>query len=379
MNVLYDYQIFQLQKVGGISRYHADLYHGLRGRGVKCDVGTLYTDNIYLNNDAERFDPQFQGWEHFITNRNFRGKARLALFCSRWKPLKGSSDYNMEHVRTLIGKGGVDIFHPTYYNDLYENVELPKTVLTIHDMIFESFPQFFGGLGTIKNKRLLAQKADKIIAVSEYTKSETLKYYDFVKPSMIDVVYHGIELNQKYKTQKLVNYPYLLFVGQRGRYKNFYFLIRAMRELKKTHKDLRLICVGAPFCEAEKIYMRFMQVEDDIQYFGRVSDSELASLYTNAVAYVSSSLTEGFGIPLLEAMKYETPMLLSDIPVYREVAQKAAIYFNPSDELSFCTAFDNLADKSLRINLVNEGVKRVASFTKERMVENTYNVYKSIL
>lgn len=379
MNVLYDYQIFNLQKVGGISRYHADLYHGLRDKGVRCNVGTLYTDNVYLNDGAERFNPQFEWWEHFITKKDFRGKGRLALWYSKLKPLKGSSVYNKEHVRAIIRKGGVDIFHPTYYNDLYEDVGLPKTVLTIHDMIFESFPQFFGGLGTIKNKRLLAQKADKIIAVSEYTKSEILKYYDFVKPSMVDVVYHGIDLRQKHKTQKLVNYPYLFFVGQRGGYKNFYFLIRAMRELKKSFNGLKLICVGSPFSESEKVYMQLIQVEDDIRYFGRVSDAELASLYANALAYVSSSLTEGFGIPLLEAMKYESPMLLSDIPVYREVAQKAAVYFDPADELSFCEAVAKIKDDALRLNLINEGSKRVSFFTKERMLENTYNTYKSIL
>lgn len=379
MKVLYDYQIFQSQKVGGISRYHADLYHGLKEKGAECDAGTLYTDNIYMTVGEERFEPPFEWWEHFLTKRNFRGKGRLACMYSRWKPLKGSSDYNSEHIRSLLRMGNFDIFHPTYYNDLYDDMELPKMVLTIHDMIFESFPQFFGGLGTIKNKCLLAQKATKIIAVSEYTKSEILKYYDFVQPSMVDVVYHGIDVNQKYKTQKLVNYPYLLYVGQRGGYKNFYFLMRAMREVKKAFNGLKLICVGPAFNEAEKIYMQLLHVENEILYFGRVSDAELASLYANALAYVSSSLSEGFGIPLLEAMKYESPMLLSDIPVYREVAQKAAVYFNPVDEQDFCESVAKIKDSTLRLSLIDEGSKRVSFFTKERMLENTYNVYKSIL
>ncbi len=378
MNILYDTQIFSSQKVGGISRYHSDLLYGLEKKGVSCTLGGLYSNNLYLKEAGYNMQPQFEGWEHFITHKRFMGKYYLACLYAKWKPLKNSNDYNREYLRNLIKKQKFDVFHPTYYDDLYDDMEIPPMVLTIHDMIFESFPQYFASLNTISNKYYLAQKARKIIAVSEYTKREILKYYDFLETDRVEVVYHGIELNRSQKENAIrPTFPYLLFVGQRGGYKNFYFLVRAMKEFQKRRNDLKLICVGSNFSKGERDYIQLLGMDKIILDYGRVSDADLISLYVNSFAYVSPSLIEGFGLPLLEAMKYETPMILSDIPIYNEIAQDAAIYFDPMDEHSFSVSLCELFDvKDERIKLIEKGINRVQFFTKEKMLENTYNVYK---
>lgn len=379
MNILYDYQIFQMQKTGGISRYHADLYNGLKKK-ANCDIGVIYSDNFYLKDSGYNITPLFEGWEHFLTQKHFKGKGTLAYWYSRWKPLKGAREYNKEYIRDLLNNRQIDIFHPTYYNDLYDDIDLPPMVLTIHDMIYESFPEYFGNLVTIANKYKMAQKAKKIIAISQYTKDEILKYYDFLSSDVIEVVYHGIQPDIEFRIEKVDHeFPYLLFVGNRGGYKNFFFLLKAMKEIRKRYKQFKLVCVGSPFSKSENAYIQLLHLNDIVLNRGWVDDAELASLYTNAMAYVSPSLSEGFGLPLLEAMKYESPMLLSDIPVYREIADVAAIYFNPANVDSLCDAIEILMDEShKRFDLINNGSKRVQLFSKEKMQENTYNVYKNI-
>lgn len=371
--------MFCFQNTGGISRYHSDLFKGLKEKGIDTSIGIKYSNNLYLKDTNIHIEPPFNWGDHFITKHYFPGKYRLAQLVSKYKKVQNSLDYNKELTRDLISKKKVNIFHPTYYTDTYDDIELPPMVLTIHDMIYESFPQFLNNLQTILGKYKLAQRAHKIIAVSEYTKSEILKHYDFVQPEDIQVIYHGITLddNKIVKNQKKKNY--LLFIGPRDGYKNFYFLLRAFKKIQKEYKNIHLICVGPHFTINEKIYIDFLGLKDHVICKGRVSDQELTSLYSNALTYVSSSLSEGFGIPLLEAMKYEVPLFIADIPVYREVANNAATYFNPTIEEDCFIKFTQLMDTQNILNQLNNASKRITLFSKDKMIENTYNLYKSVL
>lgn len=378
MNILYDYQMFCFQNAGGISRYHSDLFNGLRKKGIDTSVGIKYCNNLYLKNSGINIEPPFNWGDHFITKHYFPGKYRLAAMVSKYRKIKSSLDYNKELTRNILKNGEIDIFHPTYYSDTYDEIELPPMVLTIHDMIYESYPQYFNNIQTISGKHKLAQKAKKIIAVSQYTKQEILRHYDFIQPKDIEVIYHGIDLNENRPVVEKTNKSYLLFVGLRGGYKNFYFFLRSFKKIQKEYKNIQLVCVGPPFDNNEKIYIDFLGLKDHVICKGRVSDDELIILYSNAKAYVSSSLSEGFGIPLLEAMKYEVPLFIADIPVYREVANNAATYFNPTIEEDCYIKFAQLIDKQNILNQLNNASKRITFFSKEKMIENTYNLYKSV-
>lgn len=371
--------MFCFQNTGGISRYHSDLFKGLKGKGIDTNIGIKYSNNLYLTDTNLHIEPRFNWGDHFITKHYFPGKYRLAQLVSKYKKVQSSIDYNKELTRELIRTKKVDIFHPTYYTDTYDDIELPPMVLTIHDMIHESFPQFFNSLQTILGKYILAHRAQKIIAVSEYTKSEILKHYDFVQSEDIKVIYHGITLDNNKSIVNQTKKNYLLFVGLRDGYKNFHFLLRAFKKIQKEYKNIHLICVGPHFTNDENIYIDFLGLRDYVICKGRVSDCDLIRLYSNAMAYVSSSLSEGFGIPLLEAMKYEVPLFISDIPVYREIANNAATYFNPTIEEDCFIKFTQLIDKQNILNQLNNASKRITLFSKEKMIENTYNLYKSIL
>ena len=370
--------MFCFQKTGGISRYHTDLFCGLKDKNIDTRISVKYSDNLYLKNANINIESPFYWGDHFITKHYFPGKYRLAKLVSNFYSIKESLDYNKEFTRDILKTTKVDIFHPTYYTDTYDDIELPPMVLTIHDMIYESFPQYFNNIQTISDKYKLAKKAKKIIAVSDYTKKEILRHYDFLKPHDIEVIHHGIDLNEKKTFVKKTNKSYLLYIGLRGGYKNFYFFLRVFKKIQKEFKNIQLICVGTPFNNDEKIYIDFLGLSNSVLCKGRVSDDELIQLYTNALAYVSPSLSEGFGIPLLEGMKYEVPLFISDIPVYREVANDAATYFDPTDEYDCFIKFNQLIEKQYMINQLNNATKRIVLFSKEKMIENTYNLYKSI-
>lgn len=370
--------MFCYQNTGGISRYHTDLFCGLKEKGINTDISIRYSDNLYLKNTSIKIESSFNWGDNFICRQYFPGKYRMAQLLSNYMTIKSSLDYNKEYTREIIKSKNIDIFHPTYYYDTYDDIELPPMVITIHDMIYESHPQYFNNLNTISSKRVLTKKAKKIIAVSEYTKKEILNHYDFVSPENIEVIYHGIDLTNNQTTKKENKQAYLLYVGLREGYKNFYFLLRAFKKIQKEHTNIQLICVGPSFNMNEQIYIDFLGLKNNVKCAGRVSDEELISLYSNAIAYVSPSLSEGFGIPLIEAMKYEAPLFISDIPIYREVAGNAATYFDATNENDCYAKFHQIIDKQQIITQLNNASKRIKIFSKEKMIENTFKFYKSI-
>lgn len=382
MKVLYDYQIFDMQVTGGISRYHADLYRECLENDILSEIAIKYSDNIYLKDLNLKLNRRFSSEEHFLGGISFKGKNILYRIGKKMgMNILDSEQYNALYCREIIQKYNYDIFHPTYYKDLYADIDIKRPViLTIHDMIYESYPHFMDGLDTIINKRKWASKSNAIIAISEYTKEEILKYYDFLKESDVHVVYHGIDLDN------LSSYPivtekekFILFVGDRWEYKDFYTLLRAVKIVKKLYPEIKLCCVGRPFSQKELLYINFLGLYENVENRGRVSDEELIELYRKTFIYISTSLSEGFGLPLLESMKYGAPMLLSDIKVYREIAKDAAMYYAPTDENNLAESILELYNNSnIPFDLISRGRNRILLFDKKQMICNSLKVYKSI-
>lgn len=382
MKILYDYQIFEQQVTGGISKYHAELYKGVSSRKeLSSEIAVLYSNNIYLPQLGYELRTPFSEESRLLFGLRFRGKYTLYQQLKKiGLRYKSSHQLNAEYSRGRLGAGTFDIFHPTYYDDLYEDIEeLPPMVLTIHDMIYESHPHYFNNLNTIANKKNLARRASAIIAVSEHTKKEILRYYDFIPENAIHVVHHGVEI-----PNKVVNdYPkrgYILYVGERWAYKNFYTLLRAMKTIHNTQKDLKLVCVGRVFSKEEIQYIEFLGISNCIENMGWVSDETLIDLYKYARLYVSTSMDEGFGIPLLECMKYSTPMVLSDIPVYREVAADSAKYYSPTNDEELAEAIKEVYNNEVMQNtLIRLGHERIRCFSKSDMIDKTLNVYNTLI
>ncbi|MBL7053188.1 MAG: glycosyltransferase family 4 protein [Candidatus Portnoybacteria bacterium] len=270
-------------------------------------------------------------------------------------------------------------------------------VITIHDLILKRFPtRRASTLGPIRYwlKNLAyqivifsaAKRAKRIISISEFTKNDILKYFK-VKPEKMEMIYEGVSdfdidnskgIDKKVVLNKYgIKKPYILYVGNSYPHKNLGRLILAFDKLRKEKKDLNLVLAGRKeyfYNRLEKEYTGFK----NIIFTDFVLDKDLSVLYQNASLYVFPSLCEGFGLPPLEAMLHNLPVVCSDSSCLPEVLGSAAIYFDPEN-------IDDMTDKlrqvlnneKLQQELIQEGRKQINKYSWNKMGKETAEVYNS--
>jgi glycosyltransferase involved in cell wall biosynthesis len=199
---------------------------------------------------------------------------------------------------------------------------------------------------------------------------------------MISVIYHGCSLQPQSAARKLPQLPeqYLLFVGERGRYKNFPFTLRALAPLLLGNSGLNMVCAGGgAFTGEEHAMLDGLGLHGRCRQFS-LDDTELAAAYSGAVTLVFPSLSEGFGMPVLEAFACGCPALLSSRTSLPEVGGEAVLYFDPENMEELRTQAERLlVDASLRAGLIAKGLARVREFTWERTAAATRDVYAKVL
>ncbi len=205
-------------------------------------------------------------------------------------------------------------------------------------MIHEIYPEYFPlNDETSAWKKELAEKATKIIAISKNTKKDIIKYYG-INSNKIDVIYLGNSLYDSGISNKIdrniigtMPKKYILFVGSRKIYKNFYFFVEAVAPVLQKDENLNLICVGGgPFSNDERFYLKSFNIDRQIYHY-TVNDDTLSEVYKRAIALIYPSLYEGFGLPILEAYSCSCPVILSNTSSLPEIAGDAAAYFDPKD------------------------------------------------
>ena len=357
-SVFYDDQAFAMQKYGGISRCFFELAEGLERYG---NIGVY----IYKGVNISGF--KFGSGIHDLFSYSADEEP---LFDYRIR-----QKINRDILRQYFSSNPkFDIYHPTYYGD-YGLANYKKKIITVHDMIHELF-----GLDkkTIEEKKKMVESADGIIAVSENTKRDLIDILN-VPEEKIKVIHHGNSLNYNVSSERLIKEPYLLYVGERGGYKNCDTLLRAFAEC--THNnDIKLICFGGgKFRASELELIKNLGILRSVEQIGG-DDTVLANLYAYAELFIYPSKYEGFGIPLLEAMHYGTPIITGDTSSMPEVAGDAAEYFNPDSYEDLRDCIDCLLDdKLLRNQYVEKGYKQKKLFSWDKTVMETYDYYKSFL
>jgi len=360
MKICYDHQIFTTQKVGGISRYFKYLMDGVR-KEDDCMLSALYSENVYLEKDDL---PSAVGKFKF-------------LFNSQKKILKRNKSYSEKSIKN----GDFDVFHPTYFDPYYLPIIKKPTVVTVHDMTYEALPHLFSTDDpTPYFKRLVMEKADRLIAISEKTKSDILQFTN-IPEKKIEVIHHGIALAAPlYAKVEGVPKQYILFVGGRWSYKNFFLLIDAFEQIAKKHPELHLVLAGGgnlAYGDAEYLYRK--DLSDKIVHINP-TDTQLNTLYKEAKCFVYPSSYEGFGFPILEAFKNDCPVLLSDIECFKEVAGNAAHYFQDGSLNALVKAIDDmLENKALRKSLVEKSKTCLLRYDINKCVDQTINLYKSLI
>jgi glycosyltransferase involved in cell wall biosynthesis len=359
MKILYDYQIFSVQKYGGISRYFFELMNNKRNE-INFELPVFYNENFYLNNFKNK---------SIISRFNFRGKKFLV------------SLLNKIFFILKIKKIDFDIFHPTYYDPYFlRYLDNKPFVLTVHDMTHEKYEgvYFSKNNKTIRDKRKLIKKASKIIAISENTKKDIIKYYNIPK-NKIEVIYLANSLNPRNGTSKIKTpFKYLLFVGNRLGYKNFNFFVESVAPI--LSKKLKVFCAGGGnFKKKEIDFLKKLNVLDFVEQ-KNVNDKELVFLYKNAEVFVFPSLYEGFGIPTLEAFACGCPVILNKRSSLLEVGGEAVEYYNWKEKRSLLSSVKKiLNNQKYKEKLIKKGYKQLEKFSWDKTTKETIRIYREIL
>ena len=378
MKILYDHQIFGLQKFGGISNSFVQLITHFP-KSVQYEVAIKECDNIHLRgSQIADFKPVNSWLDSFFSTKNFRGKDRLYELFAGWCPQLTTDGRNLAYSINRVEKGDYDVFHPTFFDDYFvEHLNGKPFVLTIHDMIPELFST--SDKLQIENKKRLARSASHIIAVSEKTKEDIVELLK-IPEDKISVIYHGAPLGVQGKHQPLFEFPYILYVGNRNYYKNFLPMINDLASVLLRHDTIRIVCTGDDFSIDERNVFKKLNIEDRMVHI-RPSDDHLYNLYEHALCFIFPSLYEGFGIPILEAYKAGCPVLLNRKSCFPEIAQDAAMYFtldeDQSDLAEVMESFLEM-DPPSRQRLIEKQNLRLADFSWEKSASELCEVYQQL-
>ena len=286
-------------------------------------------------------------------------------------------------TRKLSNQKNLNVFFsPTHY--------LPvtgiKSVISILDVSYLHFPKLFRKKDLYQLKYwggYSINKAKRIITISHSSKSDIIKAYA-IPSSKINIVYPGIKnLNQGVKNDMQNLEKYILFVGTLQPRKNIERLIEAFSVLTSENEfsDFKLIIIGKKGWEFEEILKapKKYNVEKNVSFLQDVTDEELPNYYKNAQLFVLPSLYEGFGLPVLEAMKYGVPVIVSNVSSLPEAGGDAALYVDPLSVSDIADKMKRvLSDESLRSEMVKKGKKQIEKFSWEKSAKETLKILEEV-
>jgi glycosyltransferase involved in cell wall biosynthesis len=360
-------------EVGGSEIYARSLVAAIRAAEPELEL-VVYAGPEAVRSLAE--EPWADGVKIVQSPVRSRSKPRRVAAELTWLPVRARRDQ-------------VDVLHSlgTTAPPVLRNA----SVVTVLDLIYHHYPQTFP-LASRLGLRLVVpvgvRRAERVIAISEAGRRDVLKTLR-IDPAKIDVVYLGAgqdegaeptperELREKFA---LVEGPLVLTVSAALRHKNLDRLVDAFALLEPG--DARLVIVGHAGLEQDALraYAAAAGVARRVLFTGWIEERELEGFYAAASVFAYPSLIEGFGMPVLEAMRRGVPVACSNLSALPEVAGKAAELFEPDDPAAIAAAIGRLlADDSRRQELIALGRRRVREFTWERAAQGTLETYRRAL
>lgn len=384
MKVLFDYDGFR-GKVGGVPRCTVELIKHFP-EYVDVEISIAVCDNIHFLDSQIKpsVRPCAVNDKNFITRRDFRGKRKLFELTEKIFPSFPSySNVNKPLSIAALKKQDFDVFHcPSTTADTYflEYLQNKPFVLTVHDMISELFFPPNNSQTRIKSK--LVPLASHIVTVSQNTKRDLMRIMN-VPEKKISVVYHGAPRLPSGDLTRLLPEPYFLYIGRREKYKNFDQTLIDFAAFHRDFPEVSFVVVGGAFNSAERGLVKSLGVDDCVKNI-LASESELVSLYKNAIGFIFPSLYEGFGLPILEAFTYECPVLLNDTSCFPEIAKDAGVFFhsrpekNESNLPEVMRMVYSMSNEERRV-VINNGLTRRRCFTWEDSSRRLAEIYGSVL
>ena len=277
-----------------------------------------------------------------------------------------------------LGPGGADLFHGL--NQRLPRIPMRRAIATFHDLFVMtgeySTPEFRARFTA--QARDAAGRADAVIAVSEFTRSQVVSLLG-VDPARVHVVHHGTRKFPEQGNAPPGREKVILNVGAIQKRKNIARLVEAFETLGP---EWQLVLAGSHGYGAEEILARIAAspARNRIRVTGYLSPEELAGWYARAAVFAFPSLDEGFGMPLLEAMAAGVPVIASNRSALPEVAGDAALLVDPEDSEALGQALGELSvNGDLCRELARRGIARAQTFTWEKAVRETWDVYRTLL
>jgi glycosyltransferase involved in cell wall biosynthesis len=286
----------------------------------------------------------------------------------------------------------IDLFHGLS-NELPVGIKSSKikSVVTIHDLIFLRYPQYYPWVDRAIYKlkfRYACQHADRIIAISEQTKKDIISFFG-IPESRIEVVYQDCnnlfkkqyESHQKMAVKARYNLPgeYLLNVGTIEDRKNLLLVVQALRALPP---EISLVVVGkdTPYARLVKKYVQEQNLSERVHFLKNVAYTDLPLIYQQARIFVYPSRFEGFGIPIIEALHSGVPVIAATGSCLEEAGGPGSIYIDPDNVNGLTDIIRMLwTDESQRSGMIISGMEHVRQFSSERIARRLTDIYTQVL
>lgn len=289
-----------------------------------------------------------------------------------------------------VHRDGLDVFHAQFLVPPFLEC---RTVATIPDIAFEHHPEFFSAYHVAWSKKLVrwsARRADHVITVSQYSKSDLVNSYG-IDPGRVTVTYEAAEADyyprnrdraREYIAHRhRIEKPFVLYVGRLQARKNLVRLVDAYSQLRRDGVEHQLVLVGRRDWQSDLISTRIAELGlvRDVLLTGYVPEEDLPWFYNAADVFAYPSFFEGFGLPVMEAMACGTPVVTSRGSSLEEVAGPAALIIDPSNVRSIKVALERLlSDPALRERLGQAGLRRSQEFDEVDSALKTVEVYERV-
>jgi glycosyltransferase involved in cell wall biosynthesis len=293
-----------------------------------------------------------------------------------------------------IKREGLDLYHGLSH-------ELPmgitklniKKVVTIHDLIFMRFPQYFPFIDRVVYKRKFQYScsvADKVIAICEQTKQDLIDFLD-VPESKIEVVYQSCNPRffvpseeskiQEIRAKYLLDKEYILNVGAIEPRKNTLTLVKAFHSISSSIKeDLILVGQGKKYKDEIEDYIVENNLVGRVRIISNVPMADLPAIYTAAKLFVYPSHFEGFGIPIIESLFSKTPVITSKGSCFPEAGGPNSIYIDPDNSQEIAHEIKSiLEDRDRQVKMIEEGYRFVQKFHWSKTSENLFTLYAKMI
>jgi glycosyltransferase involved in cell wall biosynthesis len=293
-------------------------------------------------------------------------------------------------IKRDLSKDNIEIYHGLSH-ELPIGIEKTniKSIVTIHDLIFLRYPQFFRAI----DNKIYYQKfyhsckvADKIIAVSEQTKKDIIDFFK-INPEKIEVVYQGcneafkesqpLEVFDLIRKKHRLAHNYLLYVGSIEERKNLLTILKCLKDL--PNQNLLIIGNGKEYKNKCLDYIKSNKLESQVTILSGLSLKELAGIYQNAQMLVYPSLFEGFGIPIIEALFCKIPVITSKNGCFSEAGGPSSIYIEPTNTEQMREAILSiLNDEEKRKTQIELGLKHAQKFNDNIIAKKLISIYRDL-